>query len=152
MTDNQQAVLEHANGGEAGTADNLSRARPTRDSREMERRRRKGMRMLARGLKQADVARELNVSRQTVSSWAKKLVDGPEAWRGRPLGRRSGLTDAQKNKLRRLLLAGAVANGFPNDVWTLARVAQIIEREYGLSYSAVNVWRILRKMGYRNAV
>jgi transposase len=51
-----------------------------------------------------------------------------------------------------MLMAGALVNGFPNDEWTLVRVAQIIEREYGLSYSAVNVWRILQKMGFRNAV
>jgi transposase len=123
-----------------------------RDPKEKELRRRKGMHMLARGVRQAEVARELNVSRQTASIWAKKLAEDPLAWRRRPLGRRSGLTDAQKKGLGRMLLAGVVVNGFPSGLWTLARVAQIIEREYGLSYSTVNVWRILKKMEFRHAV
>ena len=151
MTDKQTAPVCET-GGEAVIEEKASRTRPTKDPKEMERRRRKGMQMLARGINQADVARELNVSRQTASNWARKLVEGPRAWRRRPLGRRSRLTDAQKKKLSRMLMAGALVNGFPNDEWTLVRVAQIIEREYGLSYSAVNVWRILQKMGFRNAV
>ena len=151
MTDNHTAPI-YSDGGETVAGESASSTRATRDPGEMERRRRKGMQMLARGMNQADVARELNVSRQTASNWARKLVEGPHAWRRRPLGRRSRLTDAQKKKLGRMLMAGAVVNGFPNDEWTLVRVAQIIEREYGLSYSAVNVWRILQKMGFRNAV
>jgi transposase len=114
----------------------------------MELRRRKGMRMLARGISQAEVARELDVSRQTASSWAKKYAEDTQSWRRKPLGRPGGLDDAQKKELGKALLAGAVANGFPNELWTLARVAQVIGREFGLSYSTVNVWRILRDMGF----
>lgn len=46
----------------------MATKRYKRDLREMELRRRKGMRMLARGVLQAEVARELAVSRQTISS------------------------------------------------------------------------------------
>jgi transposase len=151
MTDSENAPL-HANPGEAHTGEPHSRNRFPRNRKEMERRRRKGMRMLAHGINQADVARELNVSRQTASIWARKLVDGPQAWRSRPLGRPSGLNDTQKRTLNDILVAGAALQGFPNGEWTLARVARVIEREFGLTYSLVNVWRILQKMGFRNAV
>ena len=50
--------------------------------------------------------------------------------------------------LGKALVAGAVVNGFPNELWTLARVAQLIEREFGLAYSTVHVWRILRELGF----
>ncbi len=119
-----------------------------RDFKELELRRRKGMRMLARGVAQAEVARTLEVSRQTASSWARKLAEDPQAWRRKPLGRPGGLDTAQKKQLGKALLAGAVANDFPSEVWTLARVAKLIEREFGMAYSTVNVWRILRELGF----
>jgi transposase len=119
-----------------------------RDLRELELRRRKGMRMLARGVTPAQVARALAVSRQTASSWAKKLEEDPQAWRRKPLGRPGGLDAAQKKQLGKTLLAGAVANDFPTELWTLARVAKLIEREFGVAYSTVNVWRILRELGF----
>ena len=126
----------------------MATKRYKRDLKEMELRRRKGMRMLARGVSQAEVARTLDVSRQTTSSWASKLAEDAQAWRRKPLGRPSGLSSAQKRALDKALVAGAVVNGFPNELWTLARVAQLIEREFGLAYSTVHVWRILRELGF----
>jgi transposase len=128
----------------------MATRRYQRDFKELELRRRKGMRMLALGVPQAEVARTLEVSRQTTSTWAKKLAEDPQAWRRKPLGRPGGLDAAQKKQLGKALLAGAVANDFPTELWTLARVAKLIEREFGLAYSTVNVWRILRDMGFSN--
>lgn len=126
----------------------MATKRYKRDLRQMELRRRKGMRMLARGVSQAEVARELDVSRQTASSWFKKFAEDTQSWRRKPLGRPSGLGDTQKKELGKALLAGALANGFANELWTLARVAKLIHRQFGLSYSTVNVWRILRELGF----
>ena len=95
-----------------------------------------------------EVARTLQVSRQTVSSWARKLAEDAQAWRRKPLGRPGGLDTAQKKWLAKALLAGAVSNDFPTELWTLARVAKLIEREFGVAYSTVNVWRILRELGF----
>jgi hypothetical protein len=33
--------------------------------------------------------------------------------------------------------------GFPTDLWTLACVTKVIEREFGVTYHPGNVWRIL---------
>ena len=76
----------------------MATKRYRRDFKELELRRRKGMRMLARGIGQAEVARTLEVSRQTTSSWAKKLAEDPQAWRRKPLGRPSGLDAVQKKR------------------------------------------------------
>src|SRR6266550_1852185 len=70
----------------------MSTKRYKRDLKEMERRRRKGMRMLARGIAQAEVARALGVSRQTTSSWATKLGEEVQA-------RRSGDQDLAQQAL-----------------------------------------------------
>ena len=90
----------------------MATKRYRRDLKELERRRRKGMRMLARGVAQAEVARTLEVSRQTTSSWAKKLAADPQAWRRKPLGRPGGLDAAQKKQLGKALLAGALPTTF----------------------------------------
>lgn len=119
-----------------------------RDFKELEARRRKGMRLLARGVSQANVARELGVSRQTSSNWAAMLAEDPQAWRRRNLGRPGTVTDAHLGQLAKMLVAGATANGFPTELWTLGRVAKLIEREFGVRYSIVHVWRLLRQMGF----
>ncbi|KRB81006.1 hypothetical protein ASE07_24630 [Noviherbaspirillum sp. Root189] len=47
-----------------------------------------------------------------------------------------------------MLLRGAQANGFDTDVWTLRRIAQLIESEFGISYCKTSVWLVLRAMGF----
>jgi len=46
------------------------------------------------------------------------------------------------------LLLGPRAAGFTTDLWTLARVAQVIENRFGVKYHPGHVWRILREMGW----
>ena len=121
----------------------MATKRYRRDLREMELRRRKGMRMLSRGVVQAEVARTLEVSRQTASSWARKLAEDTQAWRRKPLGRPSGLDAAQKKALGKALLAGAVVNGFPTELLAMARVAKLIKLACGVSCGTVNFWPIL---------
>lgn len=126
----------------------MATKRYKRDFKELEARRRNGMHMLARGVAQAEVARALKVSRQTASSWDAMRAQDRQAWRCKPLGRPSGLEASERAKLAKRLVAGAVANGFPTELWTLARVAALIKREFGLSYSTVHVWRLLKQMGF----
>ena len=119
-----------------------------RDLKELELRRRKGMRMLARGLTQAEVARVCEVTRQTAMTWARMLAEDAEAWRRKPLGRPAALGENELRRLAKRLLDGAVANGFANELWTLARVAKLIEREFGVTFSVANVWHVLRALGF----
>lgn len=126
----------------------MATKRYKRDLKELELRRRRGMRMLKRGVAQAAVARELGVSRQTVSRWNKALSAQAQPWRRKPLGRPGQLPAADKKKLVKLLLAGAVANGFATELWTLSRVALVIGREFGPAYSKVHVMRLLKELGF----
>ena len=43
---------------------------------------------------------------------------------------------------------GPKANGFPTELWTLARVADVIEQVTGVKYHPGHVWRVLRQMGW----
>jgi transposase len=49
-------------------------------------------------------------------------------------------------KVRRVLDRGPVAAGFDNDLWTLARVAEVIERVTGVAHHPGHVWRLLKAM------
>jgi transposase len=54
------------------------------------------------------------------------------------------LSPEQLAQVESALIQGAEANGYPNDVWTLQRAAQVIQRVTGVSYHPARVWHILR--------
>jgi transposase len=122
-----------------------------RDFEGMERRRRRAARMFQRGATQADVARELEVSRQSVSRWyADWRGGGTKALKaaGRA-GRMPRLTEAQLRQVDRALRKGPRAHGLATDLWTLDRVAAVIEAETGVRYHPGHVWKLLRdKLGW----
>ena len=125
----------------------LERTRPRRDFQALEQRRRRAGAMFKRGVSQAEVARELGVSRETASQWFATWREGglkALAGAGRA-GRLPRLSDAQLAMVERALLQGAEANGFPTALWTLARVSTVIERVTGVSYSTTQTWWILRE-------
>jgi transposase len=103
--------------------------------------------MFARGKRQVDVVTELGVSAQTASrwyqAWQEQGRDGL-AGAGRA-GRRRKLADAKLAEVEAALLAGPRANGFPTEMWTLARVAEVIERVTGVRYSQAQTWAVLRE-------
>ncbi len=110
-----------------------------RDFKTLEQRRRKGMRMLASGVAQAEVARAREVSRQTVSNWDHACLADAQVWRRKPLGRPAALDAEQKRQLVEQLQRGAITCGFPTELWTLQRVAALIEGDFGVAFSAANV-------------
>ena len=97
------------------------------------------------GWKQRDIAAALAVSEGAVSQWLRAARHGGSAaLRARPVsGAPSRLTPAQRNRLPDCLWHGAEAYGFRGDVWTCARVAQVIREEFGVTYSKSQVSRLL---------
>lgn len=61
------------------------------------------------------------------------------------LGRRSRLSDEQLGQVGAALLAGPKVHGFATDMWTLARVADVIERVTAVRYSPTQTCQILRQ-------
>ncbi|HZJ25498.1 MAG TPA: winged helix-turn-helix domain-containing protein [Acidimicrobiia bacterium] len=121
-----------------------------RDFDAMERRRQRAAKMFGRGRSQADVARDLQVSRQSVSRWhADWSAGGIGALRGAGrAGRLPHLDQAALRRVERRLAKGPLTNGYATDMWTLQRVAEVIEAETGVVYHPGHVWRILREMGW----
>jgi len=113
-------------------------------------RRRRALNLLDEGLSLNEVARRIGCNASSVMRWRdqrKKKGDGVFVVRFSK-GRPPKLSDKQKRKLEKLLLKGAMANGFRTELWTLPRIAQLIEKQFGVEYHPANVSRILSKMGW----
>jgi transposase len=116
----------------------------------MERRRARAAQLFRAGKKQAEVARSLRVSRQSVSRWffsflkggAKKLKGAGRA------GRKPRLDAKQLAKIEAALRLGARAHGFKTSLWTLPRIATVIEGLTGVKYHPGHVWRILHRLDW----
>lgn len=121
-----------------------------RDRAALEARRREAATLFREGVSQADVAHALKVSRQSVSRWHQQWQAGGlrSLRKSERAGRPPRLTQAQLRKVEKALLKGALANGYPTELWTLRRVAEVIERSTGVSYHQGHVWRILRRLGW----
>jgi transposase len=102
--------------------------------------------LFAAGVRQAEVARQLEVSAQAVSVWhARWQHGGTEALRSRgPSGPAPRLSEEQLATVQHALLEGATANGFTGELWTLERVALVIERLTGVRHHPAWVWALLR--------
>lgn len=121
--------------------------RVRRDFEAMRQRRMRAAQMFERGKRQVDVVTELGVSAQTASRWYQAWVSGGRdglAGAGRA-GRERRLTDAQLAGVEAALAKGPRANGFSTELWTLARVSEVIERVTGVRHGQTQTWIILRE-------
>jgi transposase len=102
--------------------------------------------LFAAGGRQAEVARQLEVSAQAVSVWhARWQTGGTESLRSRgPSGPTPRLSDAQLGQVEQALLDGAGAHGFVGELWTLDRVVTVIGRLTGVQHHPAHVWALLR--------
>jgi transposase len=134
----------------ATTTTRLPSTGQRRDFKGMERIRLRAARMFEHGTSQAEVAHRLHTSRQNAHRWHRQWQQGGRAAlraAGRA-GRRPKLDARARRKLERALLQGALAHGFDSDLWTLQRVATLIERLTGVRHHPSHVWRILGQLGW----
>lgn len=118
--------------------------------KELERQRFRAIALLDAGYRPGEVARTLGVSPGTVSQWKKMYQRaGPEGLRAKPhSGPKPKLTARQLQRLERLLLKGPCANGYSTDLWTLRRIAELIDKQFGVRYDPSGVWHVLNRMGW----
>jgi transposase len=123
------------------------RPSPAEQRAAREARRLQAAELFAQGHSQAEVARQLGVSRQSAHIWHTRLQQGGvDALHSRgPTGPDPKLSAAQLAKIEQALLAGAMANGFDTDLWTLERVAVVITQLTGVRHHPGHVWSILRQ-------
>jgi transposase len=74
--------------------------------------------------------------------------EGVEALKHKPPpGATPRLEDSQRLRLKELMNFDAEAYGFGGKVWRCARVAELIRKEFGLSYHPAHLSRLLRALG-----
>ena len=106
--------------------------------------------MLQQGIGVCEVARRVGVWPGSVVRWRDAYRRaGQEGLRAkRHPGAKPKLAPQDRPELAELLLKGPLARGYPTDLWTLQRVAQMIEKHFGVRYHPSSVWRLLRGMGW----
>jgi transposase len=91
------------------------------------------------------IARILGVARGSLYRWAKAARWRPEGLAAKPHpGPTPLLDDHQLAELEALLLQGASAHGWPNELWTAKRVTEVIRRRFGLSFHPEHVRKMLK--------
>jgi transposase len=111
-------------------------------------RRLRALHLKQQGWYQRDIADALGVAEDTVGRWlARARQGGPQALRARPVpGHPPKLSSRQKRLIPEFLWHGPEAYGFRGAVWTCARVARVIEEEFGVRYHKDHVGRLLREL------
>lgn len=113
-------------------------------------RRRRALALLKTGLSLNEVARRIKCVASSVMRWR-------DAWRrrgadalkvGASPGRPPKLTSAQRRRLVRLLLKGPLAHGYRTNLWTTARIAELVRREFGVDYHRDHVGRLMHALGW----
>jgi transposase len=120
--------------------------RPIGTADELERRRRRAVALMQRGESPTVIARILGVCRTSLYRWLGMAKQSPEALAARPHpGPRPRLTAEQLQELERLLLKGARAYGWHNDLWSAHRVAEMIRRHFGVEYHVEHARKVIRR-------
>lgn len=111
----------------------------------LEGRRLRALELFEQGWKATRIAEALGVTRGAVSQWLTAAREGGRAaLRRRPrLGHPPKLTAEQRRHLPELLAKGAEAYGFIGDIWTTARVAEVVRREFGVRHHPAHISRVL---------
>ena len=113
-------------------------------------RRRRALALVDDGLSLNEVARRIGCQASSVMRWRdSRRRHGAAVFSVRfSPGRPPKLSAKQRGQLGKLLLKGAMANGFRTELWTTARVAQVIRQRFGVNYHRDHVGRLLAKMGW----
>src|SRR6266545_4106008 len=59
-----------------------------------------------------------------------------------------GVSEAELKRLEERLKRGAEVAGYETNLWTLDRVAELIEQDFGVKYHAGHVSWLLKKLGW----
>ena len=124
--------------------------RPHGTPKALEQRRRRAIALLEQGLSLNEVARRIGCHASSVMRW-RNVVDeaGTKGLEPKPVpGRPPKLQAKQKTKLIQALLKGAMAHGYRTDLWTTQRIADLIQKQFGVKYHKDHVGRLMHELGW----
>jgi transposase len=107
--------------------------------------------LIEAGASDREVAKRFRVSRMSVNRWRRALAAGGRAAlvsKG-PGGGPSKLSTAQVRELEAVLEAGPAVWGWDEDqCWTLARIAEVVRRRFGVTYTLAGLDVLLHRIGW----
>jgi transposase len=110
----------------------------------LQRRRHQAVEAIRHGESPEAVARVFGVNRCSVYRWLN-LAEQPDGLVAKPHpGPAPRLSPEQHRGLEALLLEGAKVHGWNTQLWTCARIVQLIRRHFGVSFHHDHVGRFLR--------
>jgi len=124
--------------------------RPEGSAGQLLARRTRAVALLRRGHSYQAVARVVQSSISSLVRWMQSFRrKGKAGLKPRPTpGRPPEMSGPQKGELIDLLRRGARAAGYSTEMWTTRRVAEQIQRHWGISYHPGHVWKILIALGW----
>lgn len=125
--------------------------RPHGSPEQLEQRRLKAISLFKKDrLGPGDIARRVGADRRSVHRWLLAYRrGGTQGLAPRPApGRPPRLTAVDRKRLQRILLRGATAFGYDNDLWTCPRVAELIHKTFRVRYHVDHIGRLLRSLGF----
>ncbi len=122
--------------------------RPFGTIQQLARRRKRALRLLRQGKTPQYVAQKVGATARSVRRWQQQAQEAKPKSAQRCPGRPARLKDEQVQHLKATLRAGALAQGYVEDYWTLARIAQLIWKLFAVRYKASGVWRLLRRVDW----
>ena len=97
----------------------------------------------------AGIAAELRVSERSVQRWRQAWqAGGAPGLASKGQAARCRLDQDQLAELDRVLDAGPAAAGWADQRWTLARVRELVMRDFGAQYTIPGTWYLLRRRGW----
>ena len=117
---------------------------------QLERHRRRAIRLLAQGMIFEEVAKHLGSSISSLVRWRQAFRQKGESGlnRKQAAGRLPKLSLSQKRQLVHLLLERPLALGYSPNLWTTRRVAEVIQHFFWIHYHPNHIWRVLRGLGW----
>jgi transposase len=102
----------------------------------LEDRRRRALAFLDAGFSLNEVGRRIRYNASSVMRWRDARQRGGSEALKVPCspGRPARLGPTQRRRLVKLLLKGPIAHGYRTNLWTTARIAEVIEGEFGVHY------------------
>ena len=107
--------------------------------------------LIEAGASDREVARRFRVTRMSANRWRRALASGGRAalMSKGPGGGPCKLSAAQVRELEAALEAGPAAWGWDEDqCWTLARIAEMVRRRFGVSYTLAGLDVLLHRIGW----
>jgi transposase len=117
---------------------------------ELEARRRLAVQRVAEGWKQKDVAAFLGVTERAVNGWvAARRLAGDDGLKGKPHpGAKPKLSKRREASVLSWLARSPMSFGYKTDLWTTRRLAEVIERRYGVRFNSNYLAEWLTARGY----